>query len=52
MDPELRTLLTQLIAEQKKTNEKLENLLNIFIKYDSEFQKEIVRDQGRADLIS
>lgn len=49
---EIAISLEQLLAEQQKTNEKLDNLLNIFIKYDQEYNAEIVRDQGRTDLIS
>lgn len=48
----MEELLKQLINEQKKTNEKLDQLLNLFIKYDQEYNAEIVRDQGRTDLIS
>lgn len=52
MEQQLAELFKQLLAEQRKTNEKLDNLLNIFIKYDQEYNKEIIRDQGRTDLIS
>lgn len=45
-------LLQQLITEQKKTNELLQNLLNVFIKYDAEYNQEILKDQGRSDLLS
>lgn len=39
-------LLKQILAEQKKTNALLENLMNLFIKYDKEFNEEIVREHG------
>ncbi len=48
-------LLQQLITEQKKTNELLQSLLNIFIKYDEqytnqEFGAEVVGEH-RPDLL-
>lgn len=48
-------LLQQLIIEQKKTNELLQNLLNIFIRYDEqytnqEFGAEVVGEH-RPDLL-
>lgn len=52
MEQQIIKLLQDILTEQKKQNEKLENLLNIFIKYDSEYNTEIIRDQGRTDLLS
>lgn len=52
MEQQIIKLLQDILTEQKKQNEKLENLLNIFIKYDQEYNTEIIRDQGRTDLLS
>ncbi len=52
MEQQIIKLLQDVLAEQKKQNEKLDNLLNIFIKYDQDYNNEIIRDQGRSDLMS
>ena len=52
MEEQILKVLQDILAEEKKNGQKLDNLLNIFVKYDQEYNKEIVRDQGRSDLIS
>lgn len=51
----MEELLKTLIQEQRKTNELLNNLLNIFLKYDEqytnqEFGREVVGEH-RPDLL-
>ena len=41
-----------LIAELKETNRLLRDLVNLFIKYDSSYQTEIIKDQGRTDILN
>lgn len=51
----MEELLKVLIQEQKKTNELLESLLNIFRNYDQQYQNETfgkeVIDEHRPDLL-
>lgn len=51
----MEELLRQLIQEQKRTNELLNNLVNIFLRYDEqytnqEFGKEVVGEYSPDDL--
>lgn len=48
----IETSLTEILKEIKSLNQKMENLLNVFIKYDAEYNQEILKDQGRSDLLS
>ena len=48
----IETSLTEILKEIKNLNQKMENLLNVFIKYDAEYNQEILKDQGRSDLLS
>ena len=43
--------IDELIKAQNKTNELLQQLLNIFIQYDQSYQNEILKDQGRNDIV-
>jgi hypothetical protein len=50
-----RALISQMISTQEKTNELLQNLLNIFLNYDKQYQnetfgKEVIGEQ-RPDLL-
>lgn len=48
----IESSLTEVLKELKSLNKKMENLLNVFIKYDAEYNQEILKDQGRSDLLS
>ena len=55
LDERDRALIAQMISTQEKTNELLQNLLNIFLNYDKQYQNETfgkeVIGEHRPDLL-
>ena len=50
-DPQYKLFFEKLISQNETIISQNEKLLNLFQKYDKSYNEEIIKDQGRTDLI-